>query len=429
MAELLNKFRKGEKPKEAPAAPSYLDQNVAGLKEGMGEIGQAIKYGATSAVEDAQKYVPEVAKTMAYGDRENPYLKDLPLNIAEGATGAIKDVGHAVGQIPKALAEGTGALIKGAGEAATAAKGWMDENPNFVIGATPVLMGLLTGYQQEGAEYGAKGLIDKYNADEEKGKEERSAERQRQMASDPLVKVVDPITGESVYMKRSLAAGEKVPEKGFQLDDKKALARYNLGLKKQLAAHKAGLDKKVGGGGFKDEMSLRKEYNQDPITKNTKAMTQSFNDIQTLSSKPQTAANDMAMVFKIMKMLDPTSVVRESEYRTAANSGSVPENIRNQYNRLLKFKDQKLDPAVRDKFFGMSRDLYESQVSVQNEVDATYKRYAKEYDLDTGRIVTTPQVPVSYEPRVEGEVQGGDVVEQDGVKYYFTGKDYIEIKE
>jgi len=35
-----------------------------------------------------------------------------------------------------------------------------------------------------------------------------------------------------------------------------------------------------------------------------------------------------------MKMLDPGSVVRESEFATAANAAGVPDRIRNQFNRV-----------------------------------------------------------------------------------------------
>ena len=48
-----------------------------------------------------------------------------------------------------------------------------------------------------------------------------------------------------------------------------------------------------------------------------------------------------------MKMLDPTSVVREGEYATAANSGGVPEYIRGLYNRAVE--GEKLTPQQRQK--------------------------------------------------------------------------------
>ena len=36
------------------------------------------------------------------------------------------------------------------------------------------------------------------------------------------------------------------------------------------------------------------------------------------------AAGDMALIFSYMKMLDPNSTVREGEYATAQDAGSIP---------------------------------------------------------------------------------------------------------
>ena len=41
------------------------------------------------------------------------------------------------------------------------------------------------------------------------------------------------------------------------------------------------------------------------------------------------------MVFKFMKALDPTSVVREGEQANAENSAGVPEAVRNMYNKVM----------------------------------------------------------------------------------------------
>jgi hypothetical protein len=43
------------------------------------------------------------------------------------------------------------------------------------------------------------------------------------------------------------------------------------------------------------------------------------------NNKTATAASDVALLFNFMKMLDPKSIVRESEFKTAQNMGSLPE--------------------------------------------------------------------------------------------------------
>ena len=55
-----------------------------------------------------------------------------------------------------------------------------------------------------------------------------------------------------------------------------------------------------------------------------------------VGSKDPSAAGDLAMIFTYMKILDPTSVVREGEQATAQNAAGTPERIKNIYNRVIK---------------------------------------------------------------------------------------------
>lgn len=71
-----------------------------------------------------------------------------------------------------------------------------------------------------------------------------------------------------------------------------------------------------------------------------------------------TPAGDIAMVFNFMKMLDPTSVVRESEAATAENTSGVPGSVRNLYNSLLVGK--RLNPEQRDQFLAQADLQYQS---------------------------------------------------------------------
>ena len=43
----------------------------------------------------------------------------------------------------------------------------------------------------------------------------------------------------------------------------------------------------------------------------------------------------MALVFNFMKVLDPGSTVRESEYASAENARAIPDTVRNLYNRVV----------------------------------------------------------------------------------------------
>jgi hypothetical protein len=72
------------------------------------------------------------------------------------------------------------------------------------------------------------------------------------------------------------------------------------------------------------------------------------NGFANLANTPTGAAGDLAFVYQYMKMLDPGSVVKETEFANAANAAGVPERIRNQWNKLKS--GSFLDPAQRAEF-------------------------------------------------------------------------------
>ena len=78
--------------------------------------------------------------------------------------------------------------------------------------------------------------------------------------------------------------------------------------------------------------------------------------IRNFSENP-TAAGDIAMVFAYMKLLDPNSVVRESEYATAAEAGSLIDRATlGTYNRLVA--GERLTPTQRADFANAAKTLY-----------------------------------------------------------------------
>jgi len=60
-----------------------------------------------------------------------------------------------------------------------------------------------------------------------------------------------------------------------------------------------------------------------------------------------------------MKILDPASVVRETEFANAQNAAGVPDQIRNMYNRALR--GERLGEAQRDDFVNSAKKLVVSQ--------------------------------------------------------------------
>ena len=67
---------------------------------------------------------------------------------------------------------------------------------------------------------------------------------------------------------------------------------------------------------------------------------------------------DIALVYGFMKMLDPNSVVRETEYATAANAGGVDPAVRNWWNKVLE--GGQLPPEVREQMLRQAHKQYKA---------------------------------------------------------------------
>jgi hypothetical protein len=122
------------------------------------------------------------------------------------------------------------------------------------------------------------------------------------------------------------------------------------------------------------QVQLRKEFDQNPDVKAYSDVAASYDQISRLVSAPPTAAGDISLIFSYMKMLDPGSVVREGEFATAQQAAGVPEQVLNQYNKLLK--GQRLNPRQRLEFADTARTIYESRKSRYDALVGQYQGYA-----------------------------------------------------
>ena len=114
---------------------------------------------------------------------------------------------------------------------------------------------------------------------------------------------------------------------------------------------------------------------------------QAYQKIETAAKNPS-PAGDIAMVYGFMKVLDPSSVVREGEFATAQNAGSVPDSVRNMYNKALN--GERLNEKIRSDFLQQARNLVESQRVMSNDLISRYTEVAKNYKLDPNQVVYDP---------------------------------------
>ena len=106
----------------------------------------------------------------------------------------------------------------------------------------------------------------------------------------------------------------------------------------------------------------------------------------TAAAKDPSAAGDLALIFNFMKMLDPGSVVRESEFATASNAAGVPDRIRNQYNRIVDGK--RLTNRQRADFVNRSEKLFNSQEKLIEKIESDFVQLAKDNGLSRDDVIT-----------------------------------------
>lgn len=102
----------------------------------------------------------------------------------------------------------------------------------------------------------------------------------------------------------------------------------------------------------------------DKFGKEFKTVEDSFARIQAVALKPS-AAGDLALIFNFMKMLDPGSTVRETEFANAQNAAGVPEIVRAQWARLKN--GERLGEVQRADFLGQTEALFAAQQQVNDD--------------------------------------------------------------
>lgn len=150
----------------------------------------------------------------------------------------------------------------------------------------------------------------------------------------------------------------------------------------------------------RDEVGLRKEFHSHPDVKAFNDVRQSYRTIEAIIQNPS-AANDLALIFSYMKMLDPGSVVREGEFANAQNAAGVPDQIRNAYNKARS--GERLNPQQREQFLSSAGDVYRSRLGRYNELAEQYRGYASDYGADPNRVA----VPEAQEKASGGSAGNG----------------------
>ena len=133
-----------------------------------------------------------------------------------------------------------------------------------------------------------------------------------------------------------------------------------------------------------NERALMTQFRSEPIVKDYNEILGQKGTIDAYIQNGVGGPVDLAIVFSFMKGLDPTSVVRESEYDNAAKSGNIFQGAWAKFNGYFKDKGGMLPANVRQEF----QNLVNQKLAVKEK---QYKNVKKQYEDLAGRQQLNPQ--------------------------------------
>ncbi len=182
-------------------------------------------------------------------------------------------------------------------------------------------------------------------------------------------------------LQASLAKAGQKTYKQVDLGNAIAFMDDNLNIVKQIPKQKEGKEVDT----FGRENTLRSQYLDK--TKDYTGIAQAYSKVEAAAKDPS-AAGDLSLIFGYMKILDPASVVRETEFANAQNAAGVPDQIRNMWNRALR--GERLNENQRTDFVESAKKLVVSQKGQLDNLNKQYIDIASAYDLDPTKIVIDP---------------------------------------
>jgi hypothetical protein len=156
---------------------------------------------------------------------------------------------------------------------------------------------------------------------------------------------------------------------------------------KTLSTPRTIIDMTGGQKGFDNEMGLKKAFSQEPVYKAYGEMQSAYGQIND-SLKSESPAGDLAAATKFMKLLDPGSVVRESELGMAMAASGALDRAKNYAQ--MRISGTKLTPDQRKDFQDLSTQLYSTATGAYNQKRGEFEQMGNDYGLNAGRALGAP---------------------------------------
>ena len=134
---------------------------------------------------------------------------------------------------------------------------------------------------------------------------------------------------------------------------------------------------------FKTADTLRQSYDKEIKDAGYRELSDNYQKIKS-AIESDTPIGDVASAVSIMKLLDPGSVVRESELEVAMKSTGLWDRMTNFSERTLG--GRKLTDAQRVEFEQLAREFYNVAKQTKADIDGRYLELSKKYNIDPALI-------------------------------------------
>ena len=178
------------------------------------------------------------------------------------------------------------------------------------------------------------------------------------------------------------------PNKPFMVIDGKIVpnnAYQDFDLRsKRAGATNVSVPINTGQKGFENTLKLRGDFRSEPIYKAHQEVQSAYSQIQQ-SLKMASPVGDLAGATKIMKLLDPGSVVRESELGMAMAASGAMDRLTNYAGNVIN--GTKLTPTQRKDFQTLADALYKESANQYNSKRTEYQGIADRNGLNVQDVL------------------------------------------
>lgn len=136
-----------------------------------------------------------------------------------------------------------------------------------------------------------------------------------------------------------------------------------------------------------NERALFTSFRGEPIVKDYNTILAKKLSVDSIISSGVGGPGELALVYEFMKALDPTSVVRETEYASAAKSGNIFAGSFAKFNGYLKENGGFLPPATAKSFQSIIDSKLKVQQKLYDNVASEYSSLAERQGLDPNNVV------------------------------------------